>query len=95
MREGGRLAPPRYGQLVQDVRDVMTGRLLGDEQMCGDLAVGHALGQQLQHVHLAIAEAESSGRRTRARHRIAVGSTTVPVHIQPSALDQPGQSDRG
>jgi len=49
-------------ELHQDPRDVHACGLRGDEQLLADLAVRAALGQQPQHLELAVGEAEL-GRR--------------------------------
>src|ERR1022692_1305073 len=41
-------------KLLQDVAHVILDRVLGDEQFLGNVAVVHAPGHQLEHLHLAI-----------------------------------------
>jgi RimJ/RimL family protein N-acetyltransferase len=43
-------------QLLQDVADVVLHGVLADEQLLGDVAVVHALGHQLEDLHLAVGE---------------------------------------
>src|SRR6478735_8965730 len=43
-------------QLLQDVADVVLDRVLGDEQLLGDLTVVEPLGDEAQHLELAIGE---------------------------------------
>jgi hypothetical protein len=58
MRHRRRLATPRDSELGQDVGDVDAGRLRGDEEFLGYLAVGAAGGDQAQDVVFASGEAE-------------------------------------
>src|SRR5690349_23094153 len=50
------LSAVRQVQLAQDVTDVSLDRVLADDQLLGDLAVGHAVGNQPQHVQLAFGQ---------------------------------------
>jgi hypothetical protein len=43
-------------ELLQDVADVVLHRVLGDEQLLGDVAVRHPPGDQPQHLHLAVGQ---------------------------------------
>ena len=63
----GRLRPRRGPELAQDVRDVDARRVLADEQLLGDLAVGPALDQERQDVALAAGQAERILRASRSR----------------------------
>jgi hypothetical protein len=43
-------------ELFQDVPDVVLHGVLGDEQLLGDVAVVHAAGHELEHLHLPVGE---------------------------------------
>jgi uncharacterized protein YcaQ len=43
-------------EFLQDVPDVVLHRVLGDEQLLGDVAVVHAAGDQLEDLHLPLGE---------------------------------------
>src|SRR5690349_17403214 len=49
-----RLSAVRKVQLAKDIADVGLDGLLADDQRVGDLLVALALGDQTQHVHLAL-----------------------------------------
>src|ERR687897_1668247 len=51
-------------ELGQDVRDVDAGRLLRDEQLLTDLAVGETFGEQDEHLTLAGGEPTADGGNT-------------------------------
>src|ERR1700733_35365 len=73
--DGGGLGSARRAQLAEDVGDVDAGRLGGDEQLGADLAVGHAPGEQPQHLELSVGQA---GERARAARSVTVPAP-VPV----------------
>ena len=57
-RDGSRLDPARDPELGEDVADVDADGLLADEQALADLAVRPALGDQGEHLALAVGQAE-------------------------------------
>src|SRR5687767_6221811 len=74
---GGGLGTGGEPQLREDVADVPRDRLLADEQLGRDRAVGLARGDE--HEHLALAPAQCPSRRRRA------GQATEALEIGRSA----------
>src|SRR5690349_24572825 len=58
MGDRGGLAAAGDAQLAEDVRHVNAGRLRAYEQLGGDLRVRATLGEQLEHLALALGQAE-------------------------------------
>src|SRR5213075_3012783 len=52
-RLGDRLGPRARVELAQDRRDMVSGRLLRDDEPPGDLGVPQTLGEELEHLELA------------------------------------------
>jgi hypothetical protein len=50
--------PCGYTQLAEDVRDVVTGGLLGDEEDLADLPVRPPVGYEYEYLELALGQAE-------------------------------------
>src|SRR5205085_12245763 len=50
----GRLRPRLHAELVEDVLDVRLDGLLAEVQLAGDLLVGLALGELVEHIKLAL-----------------------------------------
>ena len=48
-------------ELAQDVTDVSLYRIFADDELFSDLAVGHAVGDQAQHIQLAFGELGEEG----------------------------------
>src|SRR5262249_54157017 len=69
LRPACRLDARVDAELVEDVREVRADRLLADEEPAGDLAVGHALGQQPQHIGLSRRQLAGLTRRRGRRRR--------------------------
>src|SRR5262245_40252588 len=61
LSRGCGLDPRADVELAEDARDVNARRLLCHVEPLPDLAVGHALGEQLQHLEFARGEAEVIG----------------------------------
>jgi hypothetical protein len=61
--DGGGLHAGGGVEFAEDVGDVDTGGARADEQRGGDLRVGLALAEQLQHVQLPVGQPERSGGR--------------------------------
>src|SRR5581483_4138093 len=51
-----RLHPGVQMELLEDVADVILDRVLGDVELLADLAIALALGDQLEHLELALRE---------------------------------------
>src|SRR5690349_21898205 len=58
VREGGRFAAAGRVQLAENVRHVDARGLAADEELLGDLRVRLALGDEREHLDLAVGEAE-------------------------------------
>src|SRR4051794_1686410 len=83
MSPRGGLATIRDAQLGEDMRDVDAGGLGRDEQGLADLVVSIALGEQAQHVDLALGEAVHT----------FVGPVAALIVSEPNAPTSRGLSD--
>jgi hypothetical protein len=61
VRDGGRFAPVRRVEFLEDVRDVDGGGFDADDELRRDLAVGVAAGEEGEDVDLARRQAERFG----------------------------------
>ena len=52
----GSLGAVEQVQFAQDVADVPFDRVLGDDQFFGNQAVRQTIGDQLEHIHLALGQ---------------------------------------
>lgn len=62
-REGGRRRPVLATGFVEDVGEVIGDGFFGEAQGLGDLAIASALGNELEHLDLALGQAGRKNRR--------------------------------
>ncbi len=60
---GGRLTPSAQAELGEDVADVVFDRLATDEQAIGDLRIGQAVAEQVEHLDLAFGQMPRASSR--------------------------------
>ena len=75
VREDDGLDPVAQAQLGEHVADVGLHRRLAHDQLCGDLRVGHALGDQPEHLQLALGQPVQAAGADAVRRGQVAGRT--------------------
>ena len=73
----------RHADLAEDVAEVAPDSVLADDQYRGDVAVGQAPGDQLQHLDLPIAQRLGVLGRTAGK-----GTGTVGIRLRPQPRER-------